>query len=107
MTEFVAVPLEDGGVIVVEMDDPTGGVVKTGRPGTVVRQATQSLEVALDAVVPAARSILSKLRKAGPQEVSVEFGLKLTAEAGAVIAKTTGECNIQVTLRWNCTDDGQ
>lgn len=33
MTELVAVPLESGGVIVVEMDHAEAGVVKAGRPG--------------------------------------------------------------------------
>jgi hypothetical protein len=100
MTELVAVPLESGGAIVVEMDDALGGVVKAGRPGEIAGQAAQSLEAALDSVTPAAESIVAKLRKAGPHDVTVEFGLKLTATAGAVITKTTGECNLKVTLLW-------
>lgn len=100
MAEFVAVPLEMGGVIVVEMDQDQAGVVKAGRAGQIVGKATQTLEAALDSVVPAAQSILAKLRQAHPHDITVEFGLKLTGEAGAVITRTTGECNLKVTLHW-------
>ncbi len=47
MAELVAVPLDSGGVIVVEMDHPEAGVVKTGRAGQIVGKAAQSLEAAL------------------------------------------------------------
>lgn len=104
MTELIAVPLDGGGAIVVEVDDPVGGVVKTGRPGKIVGEATQSLEAALGSVGPAAKSVLAKLREAGPAEITVEFGLRLTAEAGAVITKTSGECNMTVQLRWSRAD---
>lgn len=100
MACLVAVPLEDGGAVVVEMDEGPGGVVKAARSGELVGRATQSLESALDAVTPAARSALAKLREVAPDSITVEFGLKLTAEVGAVITRTTGECNFKVTLRW-------
>ena len=105
MEELVAVPLEDGGVIVVEMDHAPAGVVKAGRPGQIVGKAAQTLEAALDSVTPAAQSILAKLRPARPHEITVEFGLTLTAEAGAVITKATSGCHLKVTLHWERDDD--
>ena len=48
---------------------------------------------------------MARLREAGPDEVTVEFGLQFTAEVGAVITKTAGECNLKVTLRWERGDD--
>jgi len=36
---------------------------------------------------------------------TVEFGLQFTAEVGAVITKTAGECNLKVTLPWERGDD--
>ena len=41
-----------------------------------------------------------KLRATKPSELSLTFGIKLTAEAGVVIARTAGECNFAVTMRW-------
>ena len=35
-----------------------------------------------------------------PDELEVEFGIKLGGEAGVVIAKTTIEANFQVKLKW-------
>jgi NTP-dependent ternary system trypsin peptidase co-occuring protein len=105
MAELVAVPLGNGGVIVVEMDHAQAGVVKAGRPGQIVGKAAQTLEAALESVAPAAQSILAKLRPAQPHGITVEFGLTLTAEAGAVIAKATSGCHLKVTLHWERDDD--
>lgn len=102
---LVAVPLEDGGEVVIEMDEATGGVVKAGRPGEVVGRAVESLESALDGVTLAARSVLNKLGEVSPDGITVEFGIKLTAEANAVITKTTGECNFKVSLHWERRDE--
>jgi len=35
-----------------------------------------------------------------PQEYAVQLGIKLDAEMGAVIAKTSGGAQLQVTLKW-------
>lgn len=104
MTTLVEVPFHDGGYIVVETDDAAGGVVKAGRTADVAGRATQSLESALESVAPAARAVLAKVREARPQQVTVEFGIKLSAEAGVVITRTSGECNFKVTLRWEQGD---
>jgi hypothetical protein len=105
MTELVAVPLDNGGVIVAEMDHAQAGVVKAGRAGQIVGKAAQTLEAALESVTPAAQSIVAKLRPARPHEITVEFGLTLTAEAGAVITKATSGCHLKVMLRWGRDDD--
>jgi Trypsin-co-occurring domain 1 len=105
MVELVAVPLENGGVIVVEMDHAQAGVVKAGRPGQIVGKAAQTLEAALESVTPAVQSVLASLRQAGPREITVEFGLTLTAEAGVVIAKAASGCHLTVTLRWKRDDE--
>ncbi len=105
MAELVAVRLDNGGEIVVEMDRTEGGVVKAGRPGQIVGKAAQTLEDALESVTPAAQSILAKLRPAQPHEITVEFGLTLTAEAGAVITKATSGCHLKITLHWKRDDD--
>jgi hypothetical protein len=104
MASLVEVPFDDGGYVVVEMDDAAGGVVKAGRTGEVAGRAAQSLESALESVAPAARAVLARVREARPQQVTVEFGVKLSAEAGAVITRTSGECNFKVTLRWDQRD---
>jgi len=106
VNELLAVPLEEGGVIIVESVAPAheGGSVKAARPGELVGQVKRSLEEALEPVTAAARATLLKLREAGPDEVTVEFGVQFKTELGAVISKSTGECNFKVTLRWGGAD---
>ena len=104
MRQLVEFPLEEGGVIVVEVDEPEpeGGLVKAARPGEVVAKAKETFEQALEKIRPAAQVIVKKLRSLAdaPDTIEVEFGLKLSAEAGAVVASTAFEANYTVTLTW-------
>jgi NTP-dependent ternary system trypsin peptidase co-occuring protein len=70
--------------------------------GGVVRDAAGRFEDALEGVRAAAVTALETFRddKLQPDEVGIEFGVKLNAEAGAVIAKTSLEGHLVVTLRW-------
>ncbi len=45
---------------------------------------------------------IGKVDKAiSPDEVEVKFGVKLTGQAGALIAKKGAEAHMEVTLKWN------
>ncbi len=71
----------------------------------VVEKARQSLEAALSEVTPGLGAIIDHVRELAnkPDEFSLEFGIKFTAEAGAFIAKTALEGNIKVSLKWAAT----
>ena len=103
MKQLIEFPLQDGSSIIVEVEQPEGGVVRAGRPGEVVAKAKETLEDALDKIQPAAQSIIAKLRGLhdAPDEIGVEFGIKLSAEAGAFIASAGVEANYKVTLKWS------
>ena len=105
MKRLIEFPLQEGGSILVEVDEPEpeGGVVKAARPGEVVARAKETLEEALDKIQPAAQSVITKLRGLhdAPNEIEVEFGIKLSAEAGAFIASAGVEANYKVTLKWS------
>ncbi len=104
MKRLIEFPLEDGNSITVEVDElePEGGVVRAARPGEIAAKAGQTFEAALDRIRPAASIIITKLRALSdpPDEMTVEFGLKMNAEAGAVIAAAGAEANYKVTLKW-------
>jgi hypothetical protein len=53
-------------------------------------------------VKPAASALVDGLRGMAdaPDEVQVTFGIRLSGEMGAVIAKTSAEANFEVVLRW-------
>lgn len=104
MKRLIEFPLEDGGSIVVEVDEPEpeGGVVRAARPGEIAAKAGQTFEAALERIKPAAGAIIAKLRSLSdpPDELEIEFGLKMSAEAGAVVAAAGAEANYKVTLTW-------
>ena|SRR5271157_1400324 len=92
MRRLIEFPLEDGSSVVAEVDEPDARTpLKRGdRLQESVERASHTFEVALDQIKPAAAVLISKLRaiRDAPAEVQVEFGLKLSAAAGALIAST-------------------
>ena len=103
MKRLVEFPLEDGGTILVEVDVPEEmGMVPAARGLDVSDKARQTFEAAMDKVRPAAQVIIGKLRTLHdpPDEIEVEFGLKMNAEAGAIVAAGGVEANYKVTLTW-------
>ena len=102
MNSLIEFPLEDGSSIWVEVrDTETGGLVPAAR-GDLPARAAQTFESALERVRPAAQTVIQKLRDLPdtPDEIEVEFGLKLSAEAGAIIAAGGVEANYRVVLKW-------
>ncbi len=104
MKQLVEFPLEGGGSIVVEVDKPTGDAsrLRSANPNELVEKAKQTLETSLEKVRPAAAAIISRLRTISepPDEIGVEFGIKLSADAGVILASAGAEANFTVTLTW-------
>jgi hypothetical protein len=102
---LVEFPLDHGGSILVEVDDAQGGPVMRGlgkdRP-TIAERTDQTFEEATATVVPAARSLLQRLRAADDpaDEISIQFGVQLSAQTGAFIASAAVEANFQVAMTW-------
>ena len=74
----------------------------------IVVKANESFETALDRVRWAAEGLLDRLTSLAspPDEVEVEFGVKLNAETGAVIAKAATEANFKINLKWTRASSG-
>ena len=104
MKRLVEFPLEDGGSILVEVEaeEPEGMVPAARGAKGVPEKAHQTFEAAMERVRPAAAVIIKKLRALHdpPDEMEVEFGLKMDAKAGAVVAAAGVEANYKVTLTW-------
>lgn len=103
MRYLVEYPLEGGGSVAVEADDATRGAVRGWNREEATMRASETLERAIDRVRPAAEAVLASFRGAAhqPDDIEIEFGIALTAEAGAVIARTQGEVHFRVTVRWS------
>ena len=103
MGELLRFELEDGGSVVAQMDDLGGGVVPATSASDVVARATGSFESALEGVRRAASATLDRMSSLPqrPDEVTVEFGIQLDAEVGAVLARTGAQGHIQVQVTWH------
>jgi hypothetical protein len=101
MAYLVEFPVGDGGTVVIEVgDDQLAGFAPAAAPGEIAARSKESFETAVDALLPAVRAIGERISRLGPEEVTVSMGVKITAEAGVIVAKTAGEANFTVTLRW-------
>ncbi|MFG2714084.1 CU044_2847 family protein [Streptomyces goshikiensis] len=84
----------------VEAPAAQTGPVKAGRVSDAIHDLPETLQEALRPITEAAHATLDQLRKAGPDAITVEFGVDLAVEAGAVITKSTANCHLQVTMMW-------
>jgi hypothetical protein len=103
MKHLVEFPLDEGGSIIVEVDEPESeGTIRAARGDAIVK-AKETLEQALNNVLPFTKSIVEKLRSIGnkPDEIEISFGVKLSTAAGAVIASASAEANFDVTMHWS------
>ncbi|MGW6692054.1 CU044_2847 family protein [Streptomyces sp. NPDC054961] len=100
MTYLARIPLGDGASLLVEAPAAQVGPVKAGRVSDAIHDLPGSLQEALGPVTAAARATLDQLRKAGPDAITVEFGVDLAVEAGAVVTKSSANCHLKVTMMW-------
>ena len=103
--QLVEFPLQDGGTVLVQVDDGAPGEVTRGwadRDTRVVEQARQSFEQAIGRVQPAVQGLLNQLRALAdtPEQIEVEFGLQLSAEVGAFVAGASTTGNFKVSMTW-------
>jgi hypothetical protein len=92
-----------GDSLLVEVDETSGGAVtRGGRTADAVVEAGASLEQVLGRLGPAMRGIMSQIREAAdrPDEVEVEFGVKLSADSNVIIARAGGEANFRIAVKW-------
>jgi hypothetical protein len=108
MKRLVEFPSESGEPILVEVEEVglAGGTRRGLSPSAVVERAQTSFEDALEKARPMASGLVGKLRAIGDaagnpsDEVQLEFGIVLNAEAGAILASASAGANYKVTMTW-------
>jgi alkanesulfonate monooxygenase SsuD/methylene tetrahydromethanopterin reductase-like flavin-dependent oxidoreductase (luciferase family) len=102
MADLVEVPVGDT-VVLMAVSELDAGVVRAARPGRVVARASQSLEDMLQGLRPVAESFVQQFAEMtrAPNEIKVEFGVTLSAQADVVIASTATEATFSVSLMWS------
>ena len=63
-------------------------------------ETEKSVTSVLKSMTPKVKTVLDTFRAANPDEVTVEFGLKLGKKVGVVLAEGSGEVNFKVALKW-------
>jgi hypothetical protein len=98
MAEFVRFTLDDGSQVLFESAESDLVALRGGPPE--VRDGGK-LTARLQGVAEAAEEVAGSLRsRLVPDEVSLEFGLKVSGGVNWFFAKAHGEGTIKVTLTW-------
>ena len=101
MAQTIELPLSGGGSVLFEVDEGSAGRSYRGAGDSVVRAATETFESVIGKLRPVAAALASELSNlAGDPEVKVEFGVKLNADAGWVVARAGGEASLCISLSW-------
>jgi hypothetical protein len=99
---YMEVPLNDGQVILAEVTGQVDDLVPAGRAADVVGRLPDVLGAQLQRVGSFAGEALTSLRALAepPDLIALEFGVKLGAKTGVVIAEATGEAHLTVKVEW-------
>jgi hypothetical protein len=101
--QLAAFGLPEGGPLLVEIDDDDPGYDRAARSaGELVADTGKQFGTALEVIRPAADALIDKMGRLAtrPETIEVQLGIRLNAQAGAVIASTQAEGHLQVKLTW-------
>jgi hypothetical protein len=107
MSRLMEFPVDGGTTVLVAIPGAdarvSGADVFRGGAHDVVQRSAYTVEAAIGRLRPAAQALIDSFATLPrrPDEVSVTFGVELTAEAGAIIASTSAKANFAVTLTWH------
>ncbi|MGX1161281.1 hypothetical protein FBY31_0345 [Arthrobacter sp. SLBN-100] len=99
MTEVLRYEVGSGTVL-VEVDDNSYGVDHPARNEQGILDVGRRLEDALASVRPAALAVMEAMAELTPEQVEIEFGVKLAGDAGALIAKGTQDAHFVLRMSW-------
>ncbi|MBB5121033.1 hypothetical protein AF335_20200 [Streptomyces eurocidicus] len=100
MSDLVRFEAPDGSSMIVEIEENTPGLENVARDDDGLLTAGRRLDQILSGSRPAIEALLGLLRQLAPDEYDIEFGIKLNAEAGVVVAKSATEGHFGVRLGW-------
>ena len=101
MPERIEFMLDSGGTVLVESPDEGIGTSPAGRVS--LAHAGATLREALEPVTRATSDMLDSLHGLPrlPDEVQIEFGVKLDGTMGALIAAASTGVHLNITLKWS------
>ncbi|WP_310727162.1 CU044_2847 family protein [Streptomyces sp. N2A] len=108
---IVEYALQDGDTVLVRISDGQAqGPVTTRGASTsaVIERAEGTFESVMNAVRTVTRGVAVQVQDfvQRPDVLAVEFGIELTAQAGAVITTAGASAHLKVSLTWNTSRPG-
>jgi hypothetical protein len=100
MSDLVQYASESGEPVLVEVDSDAFQLRRIARNADGVVVSGEKLDDALGRFTPVVQAMTRRLHEFAPEKYEIEFGVKLTAAAGAVVAKTAIEGHFTVKLAW-------
>lgn len=94
-SQVVTYRLDDATTVKLEIE-PTEGFRSAG-PGEILGRVQEAITPAVET----AKTVLAKVKEAGPDQIEVKFGMKASGEAKWLVAKAAAEGNFEVTLTWS------
>lgn len=94
--------LDDNTEAVFETEEVAEGSEELmARDDDEIPQAKQPFGEVIQRIRPVAESVLGALEGFNrPQEINLEFGVKLGGKTGIVFASAESECNFKIGLKW-------
>jgi hypothetical protein len=101
MKNYIEYEIEEGKSVVIEIEETDEELVPASL-GDKIAKAQQNFDQALETIGPIAGKLLTHLKEIPktPDQIAIEFGLKLGFNAGVVIASGSSEANFKVSLTW-------
>jgi len=108
MAYQLAVPLDgtSDNVVMFEVDEqeaPDALQMASDDGSKTAARAAVTLDQTLSGLKPSLHKLVGMLKELAPDEASVDFGLKIGGEYGAIIAKGTAEVNFVIHMAWKAS----
>ncbi|MFC4065775.1 CU044_2847 family protein [Actinoplanes subglobosus] len=94
MSQVVRYTVDDGAVVLFEVEPPEGFEQASSE------RLVGRVREAIGPAVEAASEVLDRVKVCAPHEVEVKFGIKVSGTMNWMVAKAATEGNFEVTLKW-------
>ena len=104
MNKLIEFESEFGTITIESEETSRSGTRNFSAGGGTAEKAKEKFEQSINVLQSVSKSIIGQLNDVKdtlkPDEIEIKVGLKFTAEAGAFIAKTSAEGNLEITIKW-------
>jgi len=102
MPPILELPLESGGVVLFEIEERRVSKTLRGSGTDANIKAGETFDGVVRRFKPLLESLAIQFRDfaGAPEQVSVELGIKFTAQAGMVITRASSDASLRLTLSW-------